>query len=919
GIDTVKQAETFAAVREAYAIERDENLQLRDFPTLKDVIGWVYDKRPDLRGGGTASAGAAPAAAATGTASAAPATAAAAAVMRGDMEAAKRVQRRVPRSVLRPELALCKSTGVALSAGRRVVVMADQGGLREALVEALAAREVEALVIDDAPAAEELEARLTAWAGEGPIAGLYWLPAASAEPALSELDAEAWREHLRIRVKLLYRTARSLYDQLGEGAFAVAATTMGGRHGYDDAGALSPMGGAVTGFFKTLKRERSEALVKAVDFASDIDDASRASLLVDETLRDPGVVEVGYDQDRRRWTVALAEESAEDGQDGLALGPESVYVVTGAAGSIVSAITADLAHAGGIFYLLDLAPAPDLNDPDLALFGSDRNALKRELAARLKQTEERVTPVMVEKRLAAIERAYAAAGAITAIEQAGGTAHYRSVNLTDGAAVTAVVDEIRADQGRIDVLLHAAGLEISHFLPDKKPSEFELVFDVKADGWFHLLKAIGDMPLGATVAFSSIAGRFGNGGQTDYAAANDLLCKYASSFRTSRPETRGVAIDWTAWGGIGMAARGSIPKMMEMARIDMLPPDAGIPIIRRELTAGGRRGEAVIAGGLGVLMEEWDSSGGLDLDAAQAVLASSAGPMSARVVGMGLHTGLTVETELDPKAQPFLDHHRIEGTPVLPGVMGVEAFAEAARVLWPGWHIAAIEDVDFLAPFKFYRDEPRTVTVRAQFAADNGAVVADCRLLGSRQLANRPEPQVTEHFHARVRLVRELDDAAQTVEVPAEDGATVDSAAIYQVYFHGPAYQVLDRVWRAGPAVVGRTPDIIPANHEPAEADTVMAPRLIELCFQAAGIWEIGETGRMGLPLHIARVRKLRDPATAGGPFLAVIERGDGDGSFDARVVDGEGQVYLAVEGYRTVTLGEVDDARLGPLAAVMS
>uniref|UniRef100_UPI003D106197 type I polyketide synthase n=1 Tax=Haliangium sp. TaxID=2663208 RepID=UPI003D106197 len=48
GIDTVKQAETFAAVREAYAIERDENLQLRDFPTLKDVIGWVHDKRPDL-------------------------------------------------------------------------------------------------------------------------------------------------------------------------------------------------------------------------------------------------------------------------------------------------------------------------------------------------------------------------------------------------------------------------------------------------------------------------------------------------------------------------------------------------------------------------------------------------------------------------------------------------------------------------------------------------------------------------------------------------------------------------------------------------------------------------------------------------------------------------------------------------------
>ena len=121
---------------------------------------------------------------------------------------------------------------------------------------------------------------------------------------------------------------------------------------------------------------------------------------------------------------------------------------------------------------------------------------------------------------------------------------------------------MRKSSGRIDVALHAAGLEISRFLPDKEPREFDLVFDVKSDGWFNLLHAIGDMPLGATVVFSSIAGRFGNGGQTDYSAANDLLCKYISSFRTTRPGTRGIAIDWTAWGGIGMATRGSIPKMM---------------------------------------------------------------------------------------------------------------------------------------------------------------------------------------------------------------------------------------------------------------------------------------------------------------------------------------------------------------------
>ncbi len=49
GIDTVKQAEMFAAIRAAYDIPRDDNLKLRDFPTLAHAIQFVYDRRPDLK------------------------------------------------------------------------------------------------------------------------------------------------------------------------------------------------------------------------------------------------------------------------------------------------------------------------------------------------------------------------------------------------------------------------------------------------------------------------------------------------------------------------------------------------------------------------------------------------------------------------------------------------------------------------------------------------------------------------------------------------------------------------------------------------------------------------------------------------------------------------------------------------------
>src|ERR1019366_9365118 len=48
GVDTVKQAEMFAAIRDIYNIPRDENRKLRDYPTLAHVIRFVYEKRPDL-------------------------------------------------------------------------------------------------------------------------------------------------------------------------------------------------------------------------------------------------------------------------------------------------------------------------------------------------------------------------------------------------------------------------------------------------------------------------------------------------------------------------------------------------------------------------------------------------------------------------------------------------------------------------------------------------------------------------------------------------------------------------------------------------------------------------------------------------------------------------------------------------------
>ena len=925
GIDTVKQAEMFAAVRAAYNIPRDENLKLRDFPTLAHVIKFARDRQPALAKAPAPS----PSAAQEKPAQKKPAVSASSGAkpvsrpIPASFDAANRIPRRVPVPNLRPPLDLCKPTGVTLGSGRRVVIMPDKSGVGDALAQRLQTMGVEVLRVEDASEADALANRLKSWLAAGPVHGVYWLPALDNEGNLSEMDLAGWHEALRVRVKSLYATMRILYEQVAApGTFLVSATRLGGQHGYDEAGATAPFGGAVVGFTKTYKRERMDALVKAVDFEADRKPSEVADILVEETQRDPGAVEIGY-KEGLRWTVGLQEQPANDGNPGLTLNSETVFVVTGAAGSIVSAITADLAAAsGGTFYLLDLVPEPDPENPDLKRFATDKDGLKRDLFARIQARGERATPALVEKELAALERAQAANSAIAAVRAAGGTAHYFSVNLTDADAVTKIIKQVRERSGHIDALLHAAGTERSHFLPDKDAREFDLVFDVKSDGWFNLLHAIGDMFLGATVAFSSIAGRFGNAGQTDYSAANDLLCKITSSFRSTRTATRGIVVDWSAWGGIGMATRGSIPKMMELAGIDMLPPEAGIPLIRRELTAGGTKGEIVIGQRLGVLLNEWDATGGLDTSAAGTLTRSpEQGPMAGKIAGVGLQSGLKVETTLDPAIQPFLHDHQIDGTPVLPGVMGIEAFAEAALCLLPGWHVAAIEDVNFLAPFKFYRNEPRAVTVEAVIYPQRDTLVADCRLNGSRSLPNQAEPKVTTHFTARVRLAKQTP---QTVTVPALgllEGHIIEAADIYRLYFHGPAYQVVERAWWDGHRIIGLMAKGLPANHRPSELPTLMTPRLIELCFQTAGLWEMGAQGLMGLPQHIDRVSTLlRAPDSDDTRLYAVVTSNWGRGSFDAEVVDTKGNRYLHLSGYRTVALpNAVDAGRLKALQAAMS
>ena len=133
---------------------------------------------------------------------------------------------------------------------------------------------------------------------------MFWLPALDDEGSTDAMDLAAWREALRRRVVALHALFHQVID---DKPFLVTGSRLGGQHGYGATGATAPLGGTVVGFAKSYKRERADALVKAVDFPASRKTAALADTLIAETLADPGCVEIGH-LDDLRWGVGLSTQ-----------------------------------------------------------------------------------------------------------------------------------------------------------------------------------------------------------------------------------------------------------------------------------------------------------------------------------------------------------------------------------------------------------------------------------------------------------------------------------------------------------------------------------------------------------------------------------------------------------------------------------
>ena len=333
--------------------------------------------------------------------------------------------------------------------------MPDRGGVGKALPRGCAKLGVEVLAIDGAPDAEALEATLAEWTAAGPIHGVYWLPALDDEGPLGGLDPAAWREALRVRVKLLAVAMRALaarrqLPRHGHAPRRPPRLRRRRRHlGPRRRGDRLHQGTRARAPRRARqgRRLRAEPQDRGARRPPGRRDAARPGRRRGRPRRRPAL-------DGRAWPKSAAGRRPPR----RAAAPTRCSSSPAPPAASSSAITADLAGVRAARSTCSISsPSPTLPTPTSRASPPTATALRRELAERIRERGERPTPKLVERELAGIERARAALDAIEAIARAGGTAHWHQVDLTDHDAVAHVVEQALADSGRIDVLMHAAG------------------------------------------------------------------------------------------------------------------------------------------------------------------------------------------------------------------------------------------------------------------------------------------------------------------------------------------------------------------------------------------------------------------------------------------------------------------------------
>ncbi|MEU7489589.1 SDR family NAD(P)-dependent oxidoreductase [Streptomyces sp. NPDC042319] len=317
---------------------------------------------------------------------------------------------------------------------------------------------------------------------------------------------------------------------------------------------------------------------------------------------------------------------------------------------------------------------------------------------------------------------------LAGVASLGRRAHYLQCDVTDQRQVRSALATARRI-GSLRGLLHGAGVNAPRPMGEVTARTLLETIQPKVRGLHTILADAGD-ELRLVAAFGSIIGRRGLAGQSEYCIANDWMRRELEQW--TPPHCRRRLLEWSVWADLGMAPRMGVLDTLQQQGIAPIQPAVGAQAL---LAALGDEDAPVTV----MLTGRFPASPTLRALGPKFETLRFAESMVAHVGGVEA----VLESSLSLGSDPYLAEHRINGTPVLPAVVGLEAMTQAAAVLVGERKSWSFTDVAFRTPVLVDELQARGMRVAALTSDDHEAVEVALR--------DDTDRYATDRFTATVR------------------------------------------------------------------------------------------------------------------------------------------------------------------------
>lgn len=147
-------------------------------------------------------------------------------------------------------------------------------------------------------------------------------------------------------------------------------------------------------------------------------------------------------------------------------------------------------------------------------------------------------------------------------------------DLSDAAAVDALVPSAVAALGRLDILINNAGITRDNLVMRMKDDEWDQVIRVNLEAAFRLIRAAAKPMMkarfGRIVSITSVVGTTGNPGQANYAASKGALTAMSKAI-AQELASRGITVNCVAPGFITSAMTEALPDAQKETLSGRIP------------------------------------------------------------------------------------------------------------------------------------------------------------------------------------------------------------------------------------------------------------------------------------------------------------------------------------------------------------